>query len=386
MKLLRRQFSDAEYNRDILLAVARNPRDAGGLLADLSSTMQDTVLRAGAAQGLGTCLVAGLQAARAPVPTWLEAHRSDLMVRRATILRALATIAPALTTAEIPWVVLKGPVFASSADDAEYHEFGDLDLLVPGRSLGEALGVLEHAGIDAMNRNWGAYLRHGVAEFPIHMLGAPIDLHWHLIGLGMIRKRFRIPIEALLQRRETAGANGFTFPRLDTEDNVIHVALHAGLSGATRIGWLRDVHLMLSGPALDWSSLVARSRLYGASSLIGHVLDRCRLTLGSPVPPQVPKQLTPRSALFARRALDARPPHDRGRLENSYSGFLVAASRAGPIDTAGRAREMLQNRIEIWSERPPRWSAYDPGGPLYWARESGGANGLQRYLKFASET
>jgi hypothetical protein len=345
----------------------------------------DTVLRFGTKQGLGTCLVACLQAARIPVPEWLETHRFDLTVARATILRTLATIAPVLTAADIPWVVLKGPVIAKSADDPELREFKDLDLLVPGHRLGGALEVLETAGIDAMNRNWGAYLRYAVAEFPVHMLGTPIDLHWHLIGLGMIRKRFQIPIEDLLERRVMTITNQISFPALDAEDALIHVALHAGLSGATRIGWLRDVHLMLNEPALDWTNIVDRSRRYGAASLIGHVLDRCRVTLGSPVPPEVPERLTPRSALLARRAWDGRPPPHRGRPESSFSGFLVATSRAGPIGTAGRAQEILQDHVGRRRGHPPRWSAYDPQGPLYWARESGGASGLERYLEFASK-
>jgi hypothetical protein len=343
-----------------------------------------TVLQAGTAQGLGTCLVASLQVAGVPVPTWLEAHRFDLTVHRATILRALTTIAPALTAADIPWVVLKGPAIAASGDAPELREFKDLDLLVAGHNLGKALDVLDSAGIDAMNSNWGAYLRHGVAEFPIHMFGTPIDLHWHLVGLEKLRKRFGIPIEDLLERRVLTATMGTSFPALDAEDSVIHVALHAGLSGATRIGWLRDVHLMLGGPAVDWSSLIDRSRRYGASSLVGHVLDRCRLTLGSPVPPEVPRQLTPRNALVARRALDARPPAHRSSLENAFSGFIVATSRAGSINTAGRAKEILEDQIGTRIGSPPRWSAYDPQGPLYWDRESGGADGLQRYVEFAS--
>jgi hypothetical protein len=385
MKRPRRPSPEAQEAREILLAVARNPRDAGDLLSDLNPALMDTVLRAGTVQGLGTCLVACLQAARAPVPAWLESHRFDLTVHRATILRALATIAPALTAADVPWLVLKGPVIAKSADDPELREFKDIDLLVSGASLRGALDVLEIVGVDAMNRNWGTYLRYGVAEFPVLMSGTPVDLHWHLIGLRMIRKRFRIPIEDLLERREMTAMYGISFPSLDAEDALIQVALHAGLSGATRIGWLRDVHLMLSGSVLDWDSLVARSRRYGAAGVVGHVLDRCRVTLGSPVPPKVPEQLTPRSALIVRRALDARPPPHRVWPEDSFSGFFVATSRAGRIETVGRAQEILRDRVGSWIGRPPRWSAYDPRGPLYWARESGGANGLQRYLEFASE-
>ena len=194
----------------------------------------------------------------------------------------------------------------------------------------------------------------------------------------------RLVFEIDEERRIVTAANGRGFPGLDAEDAVIHVALHAGLSGAGRIGWLRDVHLLLQGPPLDWNSLVARSRRYRVASLVGHVLDRCRFTLGAPVPPDVPELLTPRGALLTRRAFDARPPPSRAWPEMSYWGFLVSTSRTGPIETAGRAQEIIRDRLQKRSGPLPRWSAYDPQGPLYWVRESGGADGLQHYLEFAS--
>ena len=389
-RLHRRSLSEAppaaSSIRDTLVAVARDPDGAGDRLGDLREPELAAVLHAGVAHGLGIALVSSLHAAGLPVPTWLESHRFNATVHRAQIMGTLGNIAPALTSAGIPWVVLKGPVITRSADSPQLREFGDLDVLVPGSHLSRVLEILEGVGIDGMNRNWDGYLRYGVAEFPVLMSGTPIDLHWHVVGLGEIRKRFDIGTGELLERRIVGSAGDARFPRLGAEDNVIHIALHAGLSGATRIGWLRDVHELVLGSDLDWGGLVARTRRFGVSSIVGQVLDRCRCMLGTPVPSEISEQLTPLVALRLRRRIDATMLPLRHSSDPSFSGFLVAISRDGMIETAGRTGELLWSHIEARAGRVQRWSAYDPGGPLYWDRASGGADGLQRYLEFAAQT
>lgn len=375
-----------EIIRDTLVVVARDPDEAGDRLGDLREPELAAVLHAGAEHGLGIVLVSSLQTAGLPVPTWLETHRFNATVHRARIMDTLAIIAPALSSVGIPWVVLKGPAITRSGGFPQLREFGDLDVLVSGRHLSRVLGILEDLGIDGMNRNWDAYLRYGVAEFPVIMSGTPIDLHWHVIGMGEIRKRFEIATGELLERRIVESEGDARFPRLGAEDNVIHVALHAGLSGAGRIVWLRDVHELVEGSDLDWDTLVARTHRFGVSSIVGQVLDRCRFVLGTPVPSEVAEQLTPSVALRLRRRLDAGMLPSRHSADSSFSGFLVAISRDGMIETAGRTGELLWSHIETRAGRAGRWSAYDPDGPLYWDRASGDEDGLQRYLELAAQT
>ena len=187
--------------RDTLVAVARDPVAAGPRLRLLDPTELDMVLRHGTEQRLGTTLVVSLRSASLPVPAWLETHRFESASRRANIMNGLSNIAPALSEAEIPWAVLKGPVISSSFDSFEQREFADLDILVPGNRLAEVLDVFGDVGIDAQNHNWGAYQRYGVAEFPIFVAGAPIDLHWQVIGLAEMRKRFTVNVGDMLERQ-----------------------------------------------------------------------------------------------------------------------------------------------------------------------------------------
>ena len=370
--------------RDTLVEVTRDPDAAGATLARVSGEELDAVLRAGVGHRLGSALVTGLQTARLPVPGWLETHRFDVATQRAHLMATLATIAPLLEATGIPWVVLKGPVTASAYERFEEREFADLDILVPGERLADVLAALDDAGVDAVNRNWDAYVRYRVAEFPVGLAGTSIDLHWHIIALDRTRRRFTIRTDELLARRQPVDIGGVACHQLDPEDNAIHLALHAGLAGAYRLGSLRDIHETVRSGDLDWDLVVDRARLGGAGPLVGHVLDRCRIVLGAPVPPEVAERLTPRWGLRCRRWLDAHPLPATGSYEKPYSGFLVATWRTGIISTLGRARELLSDRLATALGRPARWSAYDPEGPLFWQRPSGGEEAYAAYLDLAA--
>ena len=368
--------------RDTLVAVARDPNAAAPRLALLDPAELDIVLRHGTEQRLGTSLAMSLRSASLTVPAWLEIHRFQTATRRASIMNGLAMIAPALADSRIPWVVMKGPVIAASFSSFEQREFADLDILVPGDRLAEVLKILAKIGIDDLNHNWEAYLRYEVAEFPVFVAGMPIDLHWHFVGLGKVRRRFTVNVREVLDRRYTTTINGIRVNRLDAEDHAIQVALHAGLSGAHEIGLLRDVHETIQASNLEWDELVSRSVRFGVAPLVGHVFDRSVRVLGSPVPPEIVSDMVPNSSLALRRRLDSTSYPWHGDEENIYSGFLISASRSGLGNSAARSSELLGERAAGWFGHSPRWSAYDPQSPLYWSRSSSDVSAIARYLEF----
>jgi hypothetical protein len=370
--------------RDLLIAVINDPDAAADQLRSLDATCLEMVLEYGMAQKLSTAIVACLRSASLPVPDWLEAHRFKVAARRAVIEAGLARIAPAMNDSGIPWAVLKGPVTASSFSSPHLREFGDLDILVEGLDLADVLDVFAGVGIDDLNHNWEPYARYGVAEFPVIVGGAPIDLHWHLIGLSSVRQRFTVSIDQILDRRRSVSLGGVDCYRLDAEDHLGHVALHAGLSGAGNLGQLRDVHETVRANEIDWDEFMVRTKLHGVAPLVGHVLDRCVSVLGSPVPTSVIANLTPGSTLVARRWLDGRGHPWGDPSETSYSGLVVSVSRKGVMGTATRAAEMIWERAAGIAGRQPLWSAYDPESPLYWRGGQPGARGFDDYLAYSA--
>jgi Uncharacterised nucleotidyltransferase len=368
--------------RQALLAVAADAATAAPALTGLAPEEVALVTRVGAAQGLGTTLVAVLRAAGLEVGEELEARRFDAAVRHERIMATLGRVAPALTDAGVPWVVLKGPVIADAFRPPARREFVDLDLLVAGPRLADGLEALRGAAAVTVNRNWEAYLEHAVAEFPVATADTTIDLHWHLIGLGTTRRRFTLPASEILERRRRALVGGVDAYRLDVEDHLLHVALHCGLGGANRLGALRDVHATVSSSPLDWDALVDRASRFGAGPIVGQVLDRSRRLLDTPVDPSVISRMAPPSGLVARALLD-RLASDVSP-EKLCSGFPVAVARRGVSNTTGCLLELVRDRVGVATGRAPRWSAHDPSSSLFWLRPTGGRDGLQRYLQMAA--
>jgi hypothetical protein len=352
-------------------------------IAELTPEESSLLTGRAIAHGLGTTLAVVMRRAGLPVAADLEEHRFEATVRHTRILATLHRVAPALTDAGIPWVVLKGPVIADSLVLPAVREFADLDLLVSAPRLGDALTVLGAAGVETVNRNWEAATRYGVAEFPVATADTTIDLHWHVIGLGTTRRRFGVAVDEMMKRRVAAPVGGVDGYRFDPEDQLIHVSLHCGLGGADRLAGLRDVHVTVATSDLDWDVVAARAVRYGAGPIVGQVLDRCRLLLGTPVGSSIPSRMAPGIGLATRAMLDRWSL--RGSSDKLCSGFAVAVGRRGVANTIGSAFELVRDRVAVAMGRPRRWSAHDPDGPLFWLRPTGGPDGLERYLRMATE-
>jgi hypothetical protein len=352
-------------------------------IAELTPDEFSLLARRAVAHGLGTTLAAVMRRAGLPAGADLEEHRFDASVRHGRIMATLHRVAPVLTEAGIPWVVLKGPVIADAFVLPAMREFADLDLLVSAPRLGDALGALGAAGVERVNRNWEAAIRNGVAEFPVATADTTIDLHWHVLGLGMTRRRFSVAVDEMLARRVAAPIGGVAGYRLDPEDHLIHVALHCGLGGANRLGELRDVHATVGTSDLDWDVVSSRAVRYGTGPIVGQVLDRARLLLGTPVHSSTLSRMAPQAGLATRAMLDRLSL--RGHSDRLCPGFTVAVARHGFANTIGSAVELVHDRVAVAMGRPARWSAHDPEGPLFWLRPTGGPDGLERYLRMAAD-
>lgn len=72
--------------------------------------------------------------------------------------------------------------------------------------------------------------------------GRLLDLHWHLLDAPKVRDAYVLPTEPLLARRRAISSG---LPALDPADQLVHVAVQAAQSGATRLSWLLDTILSL---------------------------------------------------------------------------------------------------------------------------------------------
>jgi hypothetical protein len=204
-----------------------------------------------------------------------------------------------LQQAGIRHAILKGPAVAAAYDDAD-REFVDLDVLVAPGCMLDAIAIIEeHGGRHLEADPWPR--PDGVAELSILLRrGVPIDLHAHLVVHAKERSAFILPTEPLLNRATTASILGHDLPVLDPEDTLIHVALHAMVSGGERLVWLADLDALVRQGHIAWPTLVRRAHNARAALVVGVMLDRAVLNLGTPVPRDVLRALHQRGAIWAQ--------------------------------------------------------------------------------------
>lgn len=333
------------------------------------------------AQGLGPAASRGLTSSGLVVPGPLRQEAEAARFAREVSVDVLTQVDNALEAANIPWVALKGAVVGSFYTEPNLRIFHDIDILVRGSDLGASLDALIEVGIEDINRNWANYLLHGVAETPLWAMGMPIDLHWHLIAMAGLRRGTAVDVEAMIERRRRitiADAQVWAFSR---EDLLIHVCLHAALSGGTKLRWLIDVRELIRSESPDWDEVVRRARAVGTAAKIGQILDRARCLVQADVPVEVAASLCPRPLLLTRRWIDGKE-RGLGLPDRYVRGMPVEVTGDSTRPIVGGGWRVVRRRFG-----PKRvWNVGDPNGPLYWDHPSGGSDGRSAYIRYAASS
>ena len=299
---------------------------------------------------------------------------------RQEAMRHLAAQAPlrrtgaALDAADIPWVVVKGPVLAELSYGTLPRGYGDLDIVVSPARLHDATTALRDVGYVVGDRNWRLANRKRTGQ--LHLGAAPtvpgVDLHWHLVNPRRHRERWRLPMGELLDRRSVDPRVGA--PVLDASDRLVHYGIHAAISGGFQLGWLKDIERTVANDPPDWDVLVERSRRWRVGLPVAAMLERTAHTLRVGLPDGLTAALTAsRSQSWLVHQLRDWTPIGRlpggGSLDRSVLRALVDTVPATTIGLAEQAVQMLERQV-----RPhPYW--LDPDHPKHMLYDSGGAEG-----------
>jgi hypothetical protein len=214
----------------------------------------------------------------------LERSYRQQLARHLQTVADLKIMADALDAADVGWVLVKGPSLSAIWPRPDMREYHDLDLLVDRHRFLDALSTLENAGARLVDRNQPMILDQLRAELRIQLRhGTTLDLHWDLVNDASLRKEFRFPTEAMLERHTSAVIGGVAIPVLDPTDTLLHLGYHTTLSGAHRLLWFMDIDSVLSRSP-DWAQIEARAGSYGVTLPLLLALDRATRILGTPVP------------------------------------------------------------------------------------------------------
>ncbi len=248
------------------------------------------------------------------------------------VIGELTALDAVLQSAEIPYMVVKGPVLAEVVYPRnDLRAYGDLDLVIPHARFGDAITALLEGGCGIFDRNWRVIRRELRGQ--VHMtarFGTSTDVHWHLINRSSIRHTFALDMDTMFERARLVSLDGPRVLTLDPSDTLLHLTLHAGLSGAAKLAWLKDIDRAAADPALDWDEVVRRARSWRAAEIAAVTLRRSVELLDAPVPEEVTEALSGSRVWHSIvRSSERVSPPDRPPNRPSLSRSVTKATRRG---------------------------------------------------------
>lgn len=358
--------SDADEATRLLRACLQPPgRLRPDEIAQLAAAADpEAVLVLARYHGITGMLLGGLRAAPAVPAAILDPVSAAYEASVHRHLRGawdLARVGRAIDDAGVRWAIVKGPAAVELLyGGAGGRAYADLDLLVDPAGFGRVIEALEAAGLRMLDRNWAVVRREMRGE--VHLVGADgpeVDLHWHLVN--MYRGRMRVPTAELLARAVPVTLAGMPAWTLDPTDSLAHLCLHAALSGADRMVWIKDVERATAMRPPDWDALVERAARWRVGAPIGLVLARSAAWLGAEVPPTVLRRLLGRGLPAVARGVDRAFPWTRA-LNGLASPNRLLVRSAGQGLLGGAAWVALRSVRNLDPDQERAESAFEAGG------------------------
>jgi hypothetical protein len=237
-------------------------------------------------------------------PFVAEGLRSATLAQLTHVARldaALAQILPALQGADVPAIVLKGPVLSRLVyPDRSLRPYSDIDLNV--REPDElrvvetllATGLVEVPHGAEVERLTHAHHVHGGGAFHRVFVGPAggvmVELHLDPLQMGLKPTR-----EAARWKRAYPVAALPGALMLSLEDQIIQLSVHVHKHGFNRLIWLKDLDLLVRtyGDTLDWAAVRAGARAEGVASSVWYALWLAATVLATPVPSGPLRALAP---------------------------------------------------------------------------------------------
>jgi hypothetical protein len=292
----------------------------------------------------------GIDGVHRPSLEKLERNYQQGVRHHLLVLGELSALGAALDEASIPWIVFKGPVLSTLVyPRPDLRFYGDVDVMVPRPEFGAAVQALEGRGFAVLDRNWELLLRLEAGQLHVG-LGHDVlaDLHWHPLNRNSVRRSFAISPEELFARARTAALGSLQIRRFDLVDGLLHLCVHAGLSGGVRLLWLKDIERTIAREAPDWLKVAERARAWRAEVLVAGMLQRARRAVGARVPEEVLDELAPsRVGRAVDTLFDRIWPPESSHLLASPSASWMRYRRQHLVTSLGAfARRM---RVGLWS-------------------------------------
>jgi hypothetical protein len=168
----------------------------------------------------------------------------------------------------IPIATFKGVALAEAIyGDLSLREVSDLDLIVPETAACQAERMLTSCGYVALfpDSNYRSTFQryHGQYEFRHARTHLTVDLHWRFSSAGI---PFALDSTEIWNRLERVSLFGQSVPTLARDDLALFLAAHGTKDGWTRLKWLCDFAMYISGNQdIQWDAIMCRAQRANAS-------------------------------------------------------------------------------------------------------------------------
>jgi hypothetical protein len=273
------------------------------------------------------------------------ASRTGALMVNMLALSTCRWLGEVLGAAGVDYVVVKGPVLSELAyPRPDLRPYGDLDVLVSRSALRPAVEALLAAGAVLVDRNWPLASAQQRAELSLRTpTGFALDLHWHLINHPAERARFRLNPAEMLERRVNRTLGGVVVPCLDDEDQLLHLALHAVLSGGHLLQWTVDFVLWARERAPRTDVVGDRADRYALRLVLEVMQRRVAHVVGQPLVQLVPPGSGSWLALVD--AVDRLRPPGRPVLGRHTWSAVLGCTSSGDAASFGQLMRRLDARI-----------------------------------------
>lgn len=333
-------------------------QDVAAASALLTHVSPDMVLGLARFHGVSGLVLTPFRAIEGAPAELIRALRDDYdrgVERHLRVLWEMSRLRTVLEPTGARWAVIKGPVAVERLYRGPgERSYQDLDLLVEPARFERVLAALAADGSEVLDRNWTLLRSDLLGEVHLQLpAGTPLDLHWNLINMN--RGRMRVDSPEILGRTITIDASGVALPTLGPEDTIVHLALHAALSGGDKLLWLKDVERAATLLEPRWDLVVERARRWGVAAPTGLILSRAAEVLGAPIPADVPAALIgPRARRLIRRIERVSPWElSVGRL----TAATHVVSRTSSLGFLGAAVWFARRAAKRLDPREPRASS-----------------------------
>ena len=276
-------------------------------LEQIAQTVQDwqAVAELAASHGVVGWVRQSVARDGVPIPPFVaDGLRSAALAQVAHIARlddALTKILAALRAADLPVILLKGPVLSRLVyPDPSLRPYSDIDLNVrePDEErvsellLGTGLVEVPH-GAEVERQLHAHHVHGGAAYHRVFMApggGVMVELHLDPLQMGLRPTREAARWERAQPVTVWPGAL-----MLSLEDQLIQLSVHVHKHGFSRLIWLKDIDLLVRANAdtLDWHAVLAGARAEGLTSSVWYTLWLASQLFGTPIPAGPLRALAP---------------------------------------------------------------------------------------------